>query len=392
MYMYVQHDKELRRVSLQAVGVRLACNNMGDEAPHSEMGDEALEPGAMADWSSRAFRDALAMHLVMMMLFGLSFGYMSGLPCYGEGKEGPFVLATVLCALAILARLSLHVRKDWKVARKIALIGWFGAMVLQSISGIYWSLHRPAYGKCQALWEHTLHFYHMIGMPVYCLVGMLHGSFAMPVRRSVLTGLPFVIKAVSTHVRHLYPFAWRQPDEAQRELEAKVVIAGGIAVVVSWLTGLFIAHALDNSRRRLLEQQLVVQALQAARVEQLECEKQRIQYDLVFTQRELSRGQSELAMHGLPEGGGEAADGEDGRDHGGSWRQTVDGGSTSDAPSWGWAPIADSQHSRASSAGSCSEIGDVLEAIPDHGESSVPGGPRLSPHHAAGEHESKKAR
>ena len=63
---------------------------------------------------------------------------------------------------------------------------------------------------------------------------------------------------------------------------AKVVIAGGIAVVVFWLTGLTIAHMLDNSRRRLLEQQLVVQALQAARVEQLECEKQRIQYDLVF--------------------------------------------------------------------------------------------------------------
>jgi hypothetical protein len=360
------------------------------------MGDEALEPSAV-DYPSRAFHDAFKMHLLIMLLVVLSFGYMSvGTPgpCYGDGNKNPFapfVLITLLCACAVLLRLSLHALKDLKLARKVTLTAWLGAMALQSLYGIHYSLLHPAYGICPLLYQHSLHFYHIIGMPVYCLIGMLHGSFAMPLRTSLLTGLPFALKSVFTHVRHLYPFAWRQPDEEQAMLEAKVVIAGGIAVIVSWLTGLFLAHTLDASRRKLLEQQQLVQALQAARVEQLECEKQRIQYDLVFTQRELTRSQSQSVLpmppaglatfHGEGEEAAAARAGSEEGGNGGSWRGTWDGGSScsSDAPSC--QRIADLQQCGASTVGSCSEIGDALEAmIPhrSHGSeesSAPPGGP-----------------
>jgi hypothetical protein len=151
--------------------------------------------------------------------------------------------------------------------------------------------------------NHALAVYLMVGIPVMCMLGMFHGSFTLPLPTSLLTGAVFVgIKCV-LHILHLYPTPARQPNEARRHQEAEVVIASCISTFVAWHLGLFVAYTLDASRRRLLEQQMMLRALQAQRVEQLESEKQRIEYDLRFTQRALSRrvDSSAAGGDGLPE-------------------------------------------------------------------------------------------
>ena len=82
-------------------------------------------------------------------------------------------------------------------------------------------------------------------------------------------------------------------------------------------------------------------------------------------------------MHRMPDGEEKEVYGERGSLHGGSQRETLDGRSTNDAPSF--QPIANMQHCGASTVGSCSEIGDAFEAIPHHGiESSAPLGGLLT--------------
>ena len=151
--------------------------------------------------------------------------------------------------------------------------------------------------------NHALAVYIMVNIPVLSMCGMFHGSFTLPLPTSLLTGAVFVgIKCV-LHIWHLYPTPARQPNEAQRHQEAEVVIASSIWMFVAWHLGLFVAYTLDASRRRLLEQQMLLRALQAKRVEQLESEKERIEYDLKFTQRALSRrvDSSAAGWDGLPE-------------------------------------------------------------------------------------------
>ena len=108
--------------------------------------------------------------------------------------------------------------------------------------------------------NHALAVYIMVNIPVLSMCGMFHGSFTLPLPTSLLTGAVFVGMKCVLHIWHLYPTPARQPNEAQRHQEAEVVIASSIWMFVAWHLGLFVAYTLDASRRRLLEQQMLLRA------------------------------------------------------------------------------------------------------------------------------------
>ena len=183
--------------------------------------------------------------------------------------------------------------KNERRARAICITIWLVFLLLQSINGVSVALNYPAYELCQELHgplsSAAMHKYHILSIPMVSMVGMIHGTLGMSLRTSLATGMPFAIKGVVTHVLHLYPFESRVPDAKRRQLEVEVILVSAILLFCAFFIGLFVALAFDASRRRLLQEQKLVQSLQAKRVEQLEGEKQRIEYDLKFTQQRLTQ-------------------------------------------------------------------------------------------------------
>lgn len=248
-------------------------------------------------YQAQVFHDKFPTHMFM-----LGFCFVCSLVWWSEERISlamPTQLSVLLCFAALVGRLALHRMTNQLLARKLGLVVWLGLLYTQSVFGLLNAIRHPINtilsGPQLMEGERTsLHMFHIFAFPLLAVGGLCHGSLGMRWWKSVLTGMPFAIKCAVSYVLHN-----RNLMVAASASEARsgmfVVVSAATMSILCFHIGQWIAHDLDRSHRLLWEEQRRVQELlaermqiQAERMQQLECEKERIAYDLCLSQHRLS--------------------------------------------------------------------------------------------------------
>ena len=201
-----------------------------------------------------------------------------------------------LCALGLLLVMALmrtlvHCNVvDKQRGHRLGTAIWLTLLYLQCAVAL-WQTLTGSTSVIDHLSGTRLIIYHLAMGPMQVLCGMLHASHFMTIRWSMISALPWVAKTAAMHSLVFgHPHVVSHIARATVKDHQLLVRLGVMITTGCFCAGLYFAQALSTSRKRLLHQQSLVQKLQRERLDQLECEKERMTYELSIAQKKLESG------------------------------------------------------------------------------------------------------